>query len=81
MKALIFFGLFFALGVYVSGKIQINSQNEQKFLIYKLATPLFKNDWTIIKVRNKGGYVARFEVLYKLGNDYIRESTGTFPGY
>ena len=31
MKALIFFGLFFALGVYVSGKIQINSQNEQKF--------------------------------------------------
>lgn len=42
------------------------------------ANPLFRNDWTIIKVKNSGGYVARFEVRYKVNDQYVSESTGTY---
>ncbi|CAF0772927.1 unnamed protein product [Brachionus calyciflorus] len=41
-------------------------------------SPLSKTDWTIIKVRNNGGYVARFEIRYRLNQEYFQESTGTF---
>ncbi|RNA01119.1 mitochondrial coenzyme A transporter SLC25A42 [Brachionus plicatilis] len=61
-------------------QVNLKYETKNKFINDKiLATPLFRNDWTIIKVRNRGGYVARFEVMYKLGDEFKKEETGTFP--
>jgi hypothetical protein len=37
-------------------------------------------DWTSVTVKNNGGYVARFEVRYKLDDVYKSEITDKFPG-
>jgi hypothetical protein len=49
-----------------------------KFL-FTSANPLFREDWTTVKVRNSGGYVARFEVRYSLNGQYVTEQSGKYP--